>query len=93
MSLADTFCGSCGILALDEPTTNLDDGNIEGLASALVDIIESRKGQNNFQLIIITHDDQFIRVMGNSYAEYVWKISKDSKGYSKINREPITDYL
>jgi DNA repair protein RAD50 len=46
--LADTFCANCGILALDEPTTNLDDGNIEGLAQALLDIIESRRNSNNF---------------------------------------------
>jgi DNA repair protein RAD50 len=43
LSLAETFCAHCGILALDEPTTNLDLENIEGLANALIDIIESRK--------------------------------------------------
>lgn len=43
LSLAETFCANCGILALDEPTTNLDEENIEGLANALIDIIESRK--------------------------------------------------
>jgi len=26
LALAETFCLSCGILALDEPTTNLDAG-------------------------------------------------------------------
>lgn len=43
LSLAETFCSNCGILALDEPTTNLDVDNIEGLANALIEIIESRK--------------------------------------------------
>lgn len=43
LSLAETFCSNCGILALDEPTTNLDVDNIEGLAGALSEIIESRK--------------------------------------------------
>mmetsp|Transcript_28923 Transcript_28923/g.38561 ORF Transcript_28923/g.38561 Transcript_28923/m.38561 type:complete len:134 (+) Transcript_28923:738-1139(+) len=43
LSLAETFCANCGILALDEPTTNLDNDNIEGLANALKEIIESRK--------------------------------------------------
>jgi DNA repair protein RAD50 len=56
LSLAETFCANCGILALDEPTTNLDVDNIEGLANALIEIIESRKRQENFQLIVITHD-------------------------------------
>lgn len=48
LSLAETFCANCGILALDEPTTNLDIDNIEGLAGALTEIIESRKNQENF---------------------------------------------
>lgn len=48
LSLAETFCAQCGILALDEPTTNLDVDNIEGLATALIDIIESRKRQDSF---------------------------------------------
>ena len=43
LSLAETFCANCGVIALDEPTTNLDAENIEGLATALIDIIESRK--------------------------------------------------
>jgi DNA repair protein RAD50 len=43
LSLAETFCTNCGVIALDEPTTNLDAENIEGLATALIDIIESRK--------------------------------------------------
>ena len=48
LSLAETFCTNCGILALDEPTTNLDAENIEGLAIALREIIESRKSQESF---------------------------------------------
>lgn len=37
LALAETFCLNCGILALDEPTTNLDRDNIESLAYALVE--------------------------------------------------------
>ncbi len=37
LALAETFCLNCGILALDEPTTNLDKENIESLAHALVE--------------------------------------------------------
>jgi len=37
LALAETFCLNCGILALDEPTTNLDRENIESLAGALVE--------------------------------------------------------
>ena len=46
LSLAETFCSDCGILALDEPTTNLDEQNVASLARALKEIIESRKNQN-----------------------------------------------
>lgn len=35
-----------GILALDEPTTNLDTDNKQGLAKALAGIIAARAGQN-----------------------------------------------
>jgi len=75
--LAETFCSNCGILALDEPTTNLDAENIEGLANALIEIIESRKKQDSFQLIIITHDEQFVQLLGSAYTEYIWKVAKD----------------
>jgi DNA repair protein RAD50 len=36
LALAETFCINCGILALDEPTTNLDRHNVESFANALV---------------------------------------------------------
>lgn len=35
LALAETFCLNCGILALDEPTTNLDIANMESLAESL----------------------------------------------------------
>jgi DNA repair protein RAD50 len=37
LALAEAFCLNCGILALDEPTTNLDFENIDGLAQALIE--------------------------------------------------------
>ena len=37
LALAESFCLSCGILALDEPTTNLDKDNREGLAKAIAE--------------------------------------------------------
>lgn len=57
LALAETFCLSCGMLALDEPTTNLDDANRAGLAHALARIISTRSKQLNFQLVCITHDE------------------------------------
>jgi len=63
LALAETFCLNCGILALDEPTTNLDEPNKSGLAHALARIILSRSKQQNFQLICITHDEDFVKLM------------------------------
>lgn len=111
LALAETFCVNCGLLALDEPTTNLDRENIEGLAQALADIVKSvipvsfihynecytftrrfmlyvciafelvfrdRSTQKNFQLIVITHDMEFVDVLGQAgYTEYYYKVSKE----------------
>ena len=60
LALAETFALNCGILALDEPTTNLDQDNIDSLARALTAIIGDRKRQDHFQLIVITHDEKFM---------------------------------
>ena len=46
LALAETFCDNCGIITLDEPTTNLDKDNIESLAHALSAFIKSRHGQS-----------------------------------------------
>ena len=42
LALAETFCLQCGVLALDEPTTNLDQANIRAFAKALNVIISKR---------------------------------------------------
>merc|ERR1719330_1474905 len=52
LALAETFSANCGIIALDEPNTSLD--------MALSDIVNKRSGQRNFQLVVITHDEEFI---------------------------------
>lgn len=59
LALAETFCLNCGILALDEPTTNLDADNSGSLAEALRNIMLTRREQENFQLVIITHDERY----------------------------------
>ena len=59
LALAETFSTNCGIIALDEPTTNLDRENIDSLATALSEIVTKRSGQRNFQLVVITHDEIF----------------------------------
>ena len=64
MALAEAFCTGCGVLALDEPTTNLDQENKVALVYSLVQIIKYRREQKNFQLVVITHDDEFGRLVG-----------------------------
>jgi len=59
IALAEIFCLDCSILALDEPTTNLDKRNAIGLAKALNRLIEAQQRNRSFQLIIITHDQDF----------------------------------
>ncbi|CAF4749577.1 unnamed protein product, partial [Rotaria sp. Silwood2] len=77
LALAEAFCLNCGILALDEPTTNLDFENIDGLAQALIEIVKSRANLKNFQLIVITHDEDFVDSLGKSaYAEKCYRVSK-----------------
>jgi len=86
LALAEAFCLNCGILALDEPTTNLDFENIDGLAQALIEIVKSRANLKNFQLIIITHDEDFVDSLGKSaYAEKCYRVSKSNNGLSKID--------
>lgn len=63
LALAETFCLNCGILALDEPTTNLDAENSASLAEALRNIMMTRREQENFQLVIITHDERCVPVL------------------------------
>ncbi|NWW73765.1 RAD50 protein, partial [Climacteris rufus] len=85
LALAETFCLNCGILALDEPTTNLDRENIESLAHALVEIIKSRLHQRNFQLLVITHDEDFVELLGRSeYVETFYRIKKNVDQCSEI---------
>uniref|UniRef100_A0A3P9LDM7 RAD50 homolog, double strand break repair protein n=1 Tax=Oryzias latipes TaxID=8090 RepID=A0A3P9LDM7_ORYLA len=91
LALAETFCLNCGILALDEPTTNLDRENIESLALALVDIIKSRSRQRNFQLLIITHDEDFVELLGrSSYIEHFYRIRKNQDQNSEIAKCSIS---
>ncbi|XP_063059247.1 DNA repair protein RAD50 [Engraulis encrasicolus] len=91
MALAETFCLNCGILALDEPTTNLDRENIESLAHALIEITKIRQKQRNFQLLIITHDEDFVELLGRSnYMQYFYRIKKNVEQCSEITKCDIS---
>jgi DNA repair protein RAD50 len=107
LALAETFCLNCGILALDEPTTNLDTENKFGLAQAITEcardvaclllfirasncyvssacsILNARSQQQNFQLVCITHDEEFVQMLSRTQAmegtrpEFYWRISRE----------------
>ncbi|KAH9891681.1 hypothetical protein C8Q73DRAFT_746760 [Cubamyces lactineus] len=87
LALADSFGQNCGILALDEPTNALDTENIDALAASLVDIINERRNHANFQLIVITHDENFLAKLGQSNVmEHYWRVSRNSSQKSIIER-------
>jgi len=97
LALAETFCLNCGVMALDEPTTNLDFENKRGLGIALAQIIATRAAQSNFQLVVITHDEDFVSMMkqelsaqtGFPMPERYYQVSReegnDGRFYSKIS--------
>lgn len=90
IALAECFCLNFGMIALDEPTTNLDDENIESLAKSLHSIIKERSAQKNFQLIIITHDEKFLRCMNAvDFTDHYYKVIRDERLNSTINKVSI----
>ena len=89
LALAETFCNNCGILCLDEPTTNLDENNSKSLAKALREIIQSRSEDQNFQLIVITHDPVFVDLLGSDYCDNFWHVSKNKENFSTLSLKPI----
>jgi DNA repair protein RAD50 len=92
LALAECFGVNCGLIALDEPTTNLDRDNIRSLAESLSEIIRIRRQQSNFQLIVITHDEEFLRYMNCAdYTDYYYRVSRNEKQKSIIVRQNIAD--
>jgi DNA repair protein RAD50 len=92
LALAECFGTNCGLIALDEPTTNLDQQNIKGLAESLSEIIKIRRKQANFQLLVITHDEAFLREMNCAdYTDVYWRVGRDSKQESFIERQNIAE--
>ncbi|KAL1464118.1 hypothetical protein WDU94_003793 [Cyamophila willieti] len=84
LALAETFSRNCGIFALDEPTTNLDTKNALSLSKALALLVEEKREQKNFQMIVITHDEEFIENLTAIDKAYVVRIVRDHNGLSDI---------
>ena len=92
LALAETFSANCGVIALDEPTTNLDRENIESLANALADLVIKRSQQRNFQLVVITHDEDFIEQLSRCDAvQHFHRVSRSHKGLSMIRKENVNN--
>jgi len=89
LALAESFCVNTGLLALDEPTTNLDVHNKVGLAKALARIIEVRP-VGSLQLVVITHDEEFVAELGRSLNEGGGSSSRAQLGtYYRVFREEV----
>ena len=94
LALAECFGVNCGLIALDEPTTNLDRDNIRSLAESLHEIIRARQQQANFQLIVITHDEDFLRHMQcGDFSDYYYRVSRNERQKSIIERQSIAEVL
>lgn len=76
LALAEFFGSGCGVFALDEPTTHLDDVNTEALAVFLKRLAESKKSERNFQMLIITHDENFLKCLGAKVGKF-YEVTKD----------------
>jgi DNA repair protein RAD50 len=64
--------------------------NADSLAEALKALMVARKDQENFQLIVITHDEAFAHHIGTrEHVEHLWRVSKDEDGSSRITMELI----
>lgn len=86
LALADAFCHNCGILALDEPTSNLDERNIKGFTEALSRIVNDRKQQNaSFQLVVISHDKDFINDLArDTEVPVYYRVEKNPNSQSSV---------
>lgn len=82
LALADCFARKCNILALDEPTANLDSNHVRSLADSLGKLIEMKNQDGDFQLIVITHDMEFMAMM-TKYEPSYYEVKKVD-GWSKI---------
>jgi len=89
LALAESFGVNCGCIALDEPTVNLDYRNKSGLATALAQIVASRAQQRNFQLVMITHDEEFVRMMKSELSTLTGFSMPDK--YFQVRREQGVD--
>lgn len=72
----------------------MDQDNIRSLAESLHGIIRTRQAQSNFQLIVITHDEEFLRYMKCSdFCDNYYRVSRDDKQKSIIEKQSIAEVI
>ncbi|KAI4292622.1 DNA repair protein RAD50 [Pancytospora philotis] len=86
LAMTDSFSSSCRILALDEPTTNLDRANIESFAATITRLIRERA---DTQLIVISHDEEFVELLNREGIDYFYRLRRDSRGNSHIEKHSV----
>ncbi|BES89431.1 DNA repair protein RAD50 [Nesidiocoris tenuis] len=85
IALAETFSAHCGVLALDEPTTNLDQENIVNLSQVLLRLVRLQHNKKNFQLMVITHDQEFLKELTKvEFIDHYFKLERNQEGKSKV---------
>ncbi len=87
LALAETFSVQCGFMTLDEPTTNLDVENRTGLAQSICRLVAARRSQKNFQLVVITHDEDFVAELGRQQVELAGAGGDMTPFYYRVSRE------
>lgn len=88
MALAEAFSSKCGVLALDEPTTNLDEDNIASLSETILESVTFSHFQSLLSLIIAF----FLRRLSNAITRQKRKfqlivITHDEKFLERMSRD------
>lgn len=88
MALAEAFSSKCGVLALDEPTTNLDEDNIASLSDTILELSNAiTRQKRKFQLIVITHDEKFLeRMSRDKRMERFYRVDRNRFNMSEIRQ-------
>ena len=66
--------------------------NIESLALALAEIASRQAQHRNFQLVVITHDEEFIEQLSRSdKLQHYQKVSRNARGLSEIRKMNVAN--
>ena len=88
IALAEVFSNTASMLTLDEPTTNLDRTHIDHLTQELARLIEMNLYYRKFQLVIISHDLEFIGKL-EKYTDHYYEVSRNEQKFSVIKKKAL----